>query len=52
MTDGLVTRFAFIADKGIKFNAHGGKAKLFLVTTVGASGVGLELGQLLDTIFC
>ena len=52
MADCLVTRFALIAYKGEKFNAHRGEAKLFLVTTIGTLGVGLELCKLLNAIFC
>lgn len=51
MTDGLVTGFTFIANKGQKLDTDGGKAKLFLVAAVGTTSVGLELGKLFDTIF-
>lgn len=51
MADGLVAGLALIADKGVKFNAHRGKAKLFLVATIGAFGVCFELCKLLYAIF-
>lgn len=39
MTDGLMTRLAFIANKGQELDADGGKTKLFDATTIGAGGV-------------
>ena len=51
MTDGLVTGFAFIANKGKKLDTDGGKPKLFLVAAVRTTSVGLELGKLFDAIF-
>ena len=41
VADCLVTGLALIADKGVKFDAHRGEAKLFLVATIGAFDVGL-----------
>ena len=50
MTDGLVTRFAIVAHKGVEFDADGAETKLFGGAAVGTFRIGRQSSQLADLL--
>ena len=52
MGNGLMRRFAIVADKGVKFDAHGGKTMFGVGRAIGTRLIQRQLGKLLDSCFC